>query len=195
MKGMKTMGNTIFKEEPRYEIINGETVMMSPSPATNHNRVSGNIYHVFRTYLKGKRCEAFSDGVDVHFDEKNIVIPDAMIVCNKDIIKGDGIYGAPSLVVEVLSPSTATRDKKDKKALYEKYRVQEYWIVDPTSKSIEVYHLQNDKLELDQVYAVYPDWQWDKMTDEEKSKAVLKLRVSLYDDFVIDVREIFENVN
>lgn len=195
MKGLNQVDNTIFKEAPRYEIINGQTVMMSPSPATNHNRVSGNIYHAFRTYLKSKRCEAFSDGVDVHIDENNIVIPDAMIVCRKEIIKGDGIYGAPDLVVEVLSPSTANRDKKTKKFLYEKHGVKEYWIVDPAGKSIEVYHLRDNKMDLNQVYAVYPDWQWKKMTEAEKSEAVLSLRVSLYDDFAIDIREIFENVN
>lgn len=188
------MENTIYKENPRYEIINGKTVMMSPSPATNHNKVITNITYLFKSYLRGKRCINFSDGVDVHFDEKNIVIPDAMIVCRKDIIKGDGIYGTPDLVVEVLSPSTATRDKKTKKALYEKYGVEEYWIVDPAGKSIEVYHLRNKKMDLDQVYAVYPDWQWCKMTEAEKAEAVLTLRVSLYDDFAIDIREIFENV-
>lgn len=187
------MGNLAYDNE-RFEIIGGKTVMMSPRPTPNHNRVITSISSIFRNYLKGKRCEAFSDGVDVHLDEKNIVIPDAMIICNKYIIKGDGIYGAPDLVVEVLSPSTANRDKKDKKALYEKHGVKEYWIVDPVSKSLEVYHLIDKKFELDQAYAVYPDWQWEKMTESEKSEAVLALRVSLYDDFAIDIRDIFENV-
>lgn len=89
------MGNTIFKEEPRYEIINGKTVMMSPSSAVNHNTIITNITRIFGNYLDGKRCRNFSDGVDVHLDDKNTVIPDAMIICNRDIIKNDGIYGAP----------------------------------------------------------------------------------------------------
>lgn len=189
------MGNMVSKEVPRYEIISGETVMMSPSPAVNHTRVSGNIYHIFRTYLKGKRCETFNDGVDVHLDDKNTLIPDAMIVCNKDIIKGDGIYGAPDLVVEVLSPSTATRDRKEKKLLYEKHGVKEYWLVDSTSKSVEVHLLQDGKFELDRVYTIYPDWQWNKMTAEEKTETVLTFRVSLYDDFIVDIQEIFENID
>lgn len=109
------MENTIYKEELRYEIINGKTVMMSPSPATNHNKVITNITYLFKSYLRGKRCINFSDSVDVHFDEKNIVIPDAMIVCRKDIIKGDGIYGAPDLIVEVLSPALQIETKRQKK--------------------------------------------------------------------------------
>ena len=82
------MGNLAYRDEIPYEIIHGKTVMMSPRPAINHNRVAGNIYHLFRLYLKGKRCQAFMDGVDVHFDEENTFVPDAFIVCNKDIIKG-----------------------------------------------------------------------------------------------------------
>lgn len=189
------MDNIAYKEEPRYEIINGETIMMSPRPAPNHNRVITSISSIFRNYLKGKRCEAFSDGVDVHLDEKNTVIPDVMIICNKDIIKGDGIYGTPDLIVEVLSPSSTKRDKIDKKLLYQKFGVKEYWIVSPSDKSIEVYLLVDGIFELNNVYNVYPELQWNKMNEEEKAVVTLSFKVSLYDDFIIDVREIFENVD
>lgn len=137
--------------------------MMSPRPAVNHNRAITNISRIFSTYLRGKRCESFSDGIGVHLDEKNIVIPD--VVCNRDIIKGNGIYGAPDLVVEVLSPSTAKlRDRKGKEALYEKYGVKKYWIIDSLSKLIEVDLPIDGKFDLDAVYTVYPEWQWAKMT-------------------------------
>lgn len=189
------MDNLAYRDEPRYEVINGTIVMMSPRPAINHLRIIGNIYTLFKTYLRGKRCEAFTDGADVHLDEKNTVIPDVMIVCNKDSIKGDGIYGAPDLIVKVLSPSTASRDRKEKRALYETFGVKEYWIVSPGEKSIEVHLLQDGVLQLDNAYALYPDWQWAKMTDEEKSAAILAFRVSLYDDFTVDLRDIFENVD
>lgn len=189
------MDNTVYQDKPRYETINGETIMMSPSPAVNHNTVITNLAKIFGVYLDGKHCRNFSDGVDVHLDEKNTVIPDAMIICNKDIIKSDGIYGAPDLVVEILSPATARRDKREKKSLYEKHGVKEYWIIDPVSKSIEVHLLQNGKYELDNVYAIYPDWQWAKMTEEEKANAALSLKVSLYDDLIIDIKEIFKNID
>lgn len=189
------MDNTVYKEEPRYEIMNGATIMMSPSPTVNHNTVVTNLARIFGVYLDGKRCRNFSDGVDVHLDEKNTVIPDAMIVCNKNIIKNDGIYGAPDLIVEILSPATARRDKREKKALYEKHGVKEYWIVNSVDKSIEVYLLKDEKYELDNVYTIYPDWQWAKMTETEKDEAALSLNVSLYDDLIIDIKEIFKNVD
>lgn len=189
------MESTIIKENPRYEVINGKTMMMSPSPAISHNTIITNLTRIFGNYLYGKRCRNFSDGVDVHLDNENTVIPDAMIICNRDIIKNDGIYGAPDLVVEIISPATARRDKREKKLLYEKNGVKEYWIIDPVSKSIEVHLLQSGKYELDNVYAIYPDWQWTKMTEEEKSNAALSLKVSLYDDLIIDIKEIFRNVD
>ena len=183
-----------WEEKRRVEKIKGQTVMLSAMPAVNHNRVAGYIYHVFLGYLRGKRCEAFSDGVEVHLDEDNTFVPDAMIVCNKDIIKYNGIYGAPDLVVEVLSPSTASHDRGAKKDVYEKHGVKEYWIADPKSKSVEVYHLKDGRFVLDNVYTAYEEWEWEGLSEKEKEQAKLPLKVSLYDDFFIDVREIFERV-
>lgn len=67
-----------------------------------------------------------------------------MIACNRDIIKNNGVYGAPNLIVEVLPPSTATNDKGYKKDLYGKFCVGEYWIVDILSRSINVYLLKDE---------------------------------------------------
>ena len=106
--------NLAYQEEPREELLNGKIVMM-PSPSVNHSIVASNIYYVFQTYLKGKTCRAFNDGVDVFLTENDRVIPDVMIVCRKDIIKPDGIYGAPELVVEVLSPALRRTIKDTKK--------------------------------------------------------------------------------
>ncbi|KOY83574.1 Uma2 family endonuclease [Lysinibacillus macroides] len=178
----------------RSEMINGKTIMMSPRPVVNHNKIIVNLSILFGVYLKGKKCINLSDGVDVHLDEKNRVVPDSMIICNQDIIKRDGVYGAPDLVVEVLSPSTARRDKGDKKALYEKHGVKEYWIISPDEKSIEVYLLKDGKYKWDNIYTVIPDDDWLEMTEEDKAEAVLTFKVSLYDDFIIDIKEVFENV-
>ena len=101
------MGEAAYRDPPRFELIDGKTVMMSPCPRTMHADVISNINHIFQTYLWDKPCKAYTDNVDVYLDEKNHFIPDAMIVCNKDIIHRDGIHGAPDLVVEVLSPSTS----------------------------------------------------------------------------------------
>lgn len=105
------MESTAFREEDDFELIHGRAVMMSPRPSVDHNRVVSNLNRIFQVYLRGKRCEAFSDGVEVHFDEANVFVPDAMIVCNRDIIRRKGIFGAPDLVVEVLSPRTAKNDR------------------------------------------------------------------------------------
>ncbi len=183
--------NFAYQEEPREELLNGKIVMMS-NPSVNHNRTAGNIYHIFRNYLKGKNCEAFSDGVDVYLTEKDRVIPDVMIVCNKDIIKPNGIYGAPDLVVEVLSPSTAKNDRGYKRDLYEKSGVKEYWIIDPNMRSIEAYLLSDGKYRLDGYYGLFPDAYG--ITEKEREESKKELPVSLYGDFLIPLEEIFQNL-
>ena len=176
------------------EIINGKEVLMSPRPATKHAITAGNIHRIFSNFLRGKRCKTFFEP-DLFLDENNNFVPDIVIVCDRDKIKYNGIYGAPDLVVEVLSASTAARDKGIKKAAYEKAGVKEYWIVDPVSKSIEVYHLQNGRLELVDVYLVYPEEEWERMTEEQRAAARLTVKVSLYDDLFVDVREVFEDID
>ena len=119
------MGNLAFQEDIWEEILNGKIIAMSPRPSVNHNIVMTNIYNIFTNYLEGNTCEAFTGGIDVHLTEKDTVIPDVMIVCNKEIIKKDGIYGAPDLIVEVLSPGTAKNDRGYKRDLYGKCGVKE----------------------------------------------------------------------
>ena len=187
--------NLAYKDEPREEIIHGRTVQMSPSPTIRHNTIVGNIYGIFWRFLKGKRCRVFMDGADVHLDDENTFAPDVMIVCDRDKIKHDGIYGAPDLVVEVLSPSTATRDKGTKKDVYERAGVKEYWIVDPLAKSIDVYHLREGRLAMDYSYVEFPDWEWARMTEKERAEARLSVKISLYDDLMVDVHEVFEDVD
>jgi len=115
--------NPAYQEEPREELLHGEIYMMS-SPSVNHSQTASNIYYALRSFLKGKPCRAFNDGVDVFLTENDRAIPDAMIVCDKTIIKNNGVHGAPDLVVEVLSPSTAKNDRGYKKELYEKSGVK-----------------------------------------------------------------------
>ena len=175
-----------------YEIINGQVYMMS-RPSIRHAQIKGDILGVFKSYLKGKKYRPF-DEVDVFFSEDDNFIPDVIIVCDPEIIEENAIYGAPYLVVEILSPSTARNDKIRKKAAYEKYGVKEYWIVDPMSKSVEVYLRKEDKLILDDVYSTYKDFEWKALTEEEKAAVKHAIKVSLYDDFYVQMSDIFENV-
>ena len=125
----------------------------------------------------------------MYLTENDHVIPDAMIICNKDIIQKNGIHGAPDLVVEVLSPGTAKNDRGYKKDLYEKCGVKEYWIVEPDARSIEVYLLVNGKYILDEVYAVFPDYM--VLTEEDRTRFHNSIPVSLYQDFSISLEDIF----
>ena len=178
--------------DKKYELINGKEVMMSPAD-TRHNRIKGNIALIICNYLKGKRGEAFF-GTMVCFDELNHFIPDLLVVCDPNKIKYSCIDGAPDLVVEILSYSTGKRDYGIKKDVYEKFGVKEYWIVNPKDKSVLVYHLVNGKYELDDRYVVLEDWEEEAMNEEEKAEHRLKLKVSLYDDLEIEVKEIFEDM-
>ena len=100
------MDNLAYQEPPRVERSEGRAYLMSRRPKIGHNRVCTNIASIFANYLMGKPCVPFADGTDVYLDDENHYIPDAMIVCDRSIIHDDAIYGAPDLVVEVLSPST-----------------------------------------------------------------------------------------
>lgn len=183
-----------YADELRTELLDGTIIFMSPRPSVAHNIVINNITRIFGNYLTGKTCISFSDGIDVYLTKKDRVIPDAMIICNREIIKANGVYGAPNLIVEVLSPSTAKNDRGYKKDLYEKCGVSEYWIVDTSNKSIEVYLLKDGAYQLDNIYTIYPDYLLEKMTDEEKSQIITEFKISLYNDMTVILDDIFENI-
>jgi len=182
-----------YQDEPWSETLDGAIVLMSPRPKVNHNIVAFNIAVAFQNRLQGKKCRAFSDGIDVYLTSKDIVIPDVMIVCDRSKIKRSGVYGAPDLIVEVLSHGTAKRDRGYKKDLYEHCGVKEYWIVDPDTRSIEVYHLQNGRFLLDDVYRQLPADD-DEITPEEREAVKTVISVSLYPDFSVSLDDIFYNL-
>lgn len=183
-------GNLAYQEERREELIGGKVVMMAPASA-EHVYTAGSIYNIFKNYLKGKNCIPFSDGLLVHLTDEDKFVPDMMVVCDRSKIKSDGVHGAPDLVVEVLSPSTAKDDRTRKKEVYEACGVPEYWLVSPTDKSIEVYLLESGKYTLHDVYTVRPDWVLAQMTDEERASVVTEFKCHLYDDLLIRLDDIF----
>jgi len=167
---------------------------MPPRPELSHYRASNKITRIFERSLECKSCEAFGYGVDVFLTEKDNVVPDAMIVCNKDIIKEKGVFGAPDLLVEVLSFSTAASDRTYKKNLYERCGVKEYWIVDTANRTIEVYLLSNSKYELDNIYTHHPDWWLETMKEEDKAALVYEFKTHVCDGIIIDIRDVFEGI-
>lgn len=188
------MQEMIYQEETWEELLNGTVIAMSPRPAVNHNRVAGRIYTVFENYLWGKKCVPFGDGTDLYLSEKDRFVPDGMIVCDEDKVKTDGVYGAPDLVVEILSPSTARNDRGYKKDRYEEYGVPEYWIVSPNDRSIEVYLLQEGRYKLDNTYQLYPDFMLEKMEQAEREALVTEFKCHLYDDLTISLDYIFKGI-
>ena len=102
-------------------------------------------------YLEGKACEVFTAPFDVYLqhedeDTPNIVQPDLMVICDRDKITKKGCIGAPTWIIEIVSPSTSRRDYLTKLNLYAEYGVKEYWIVNPDREAVTVYQLDNDLL-------------------------------------------------
>lgn len=135
-----------------YELINGEIVKRS-SPNSPHQRASFNLSgHFFNFNRKKKLGKFFTAPLDVYLDEYTAGLqPDLLFVSNERnfiIQPGNGIVGAPDLVVEIVSKGSVIHDRITKKDVYERFAVKEYWIVDIRSKTIEVYCIQNDHFEL-----------------------------------------------
>jgi len=160
------------------EVINGEIIGMSPSPTPKHQDVVDELTAEFKMFLRGKECMAFSAPIDVClFADKETKIdkivdwvqPDLLVVCDKTKIDDKNIYGAPDLVVEVLSPSTARNDRLIKFNSYEKAGVKEYWIVDPYNMSVEIYTLDRVSYEQTAIFGkddlltvgIFPELQID----------------------------------
>jgi Uma2 family endonuclease len=125
-----------------YQLIRGHLVM-SPSPTVQHQRLVRTLHRLLDDHIrKGERGgEALFAPLDVRLSDETVVQPDVLYVSPErtDRIGDDEIDGAPDLIVEVVSPSTSHVDTFDKKQLYETHGVREYWIVDPDTKTVEVY--------------------------------------------------------
>lgn len=179
-----------FEEKRRLELIGGKVVMMAPA-SSDHNSIAGNINGIFWSYLRGKKCVPYGDNEKVFLSETDHFVPDFMVVCNPGKIKPDGVHGAPDLVVEVLSPSTAKYDRTRKKDAYAKAGVREYWIVSPGDKSVEVYRTNGTEFDLHDIYVLHPDWQVAQMSAEEYAALVISFKCSLFDDLDISLEDIF----
>lgn len=185
-----------YKEPPRFEKFNGTIIMMSPA-RMEHVVVTGNIYAEFHRYLKGKKCIAFPDGLVYVLEKgKNEFVPDVSILCDRSKLSDNGkVNGAPDLVVEVYSRSTAKFDRYDKMIVYEKAGVREYWIANPYIKSVEVFLLVDGKFQLDDIYHYYTDEELQEkqnLPNTSMENVRQEIRVSLYDDLIVSLKDIFE---
>jgi Uma2 family endonuclease len=130
---------------PYFQLIHGE-VFMSPSPTTQHQRVSMRLSLLIGNYLNEHPIgEIFAAPLDVDLGFDNIYQPDLIFVSEeRRSILVERIVGAPDLVVEILSPSTALLDRHDKKAVYASTGATELWLIDLRRRQVEVYHLPVD---------------------------------------------------
>jgi len=137
----------------RREIVEGE-LFVTPSPNLNHQRISRRIELALANYLEVHPIgEIFDAPMDVILSDFDVLEPDLLIVLNenREILK-TWVEGTPDLVVEILSSTTAKRDRGLKLKVYARHGVKEYWIVDPDPSAIEVYRLDRGKYRLAQVF-------------------------------------------
>ena len=174
-----------WADDKMRELIDGIIHLMSPAPKLKHQKINGIIFvNLFKIIENNKgKCEIFPAPFDVRLPQNgekanekiyNVVQPDICVVCDPSKIDKNGCIGAPDLVVEIQSFSTAKYDLTKKFDLYEASGVREYWVVFPFDEGIEVFLLQ-------------PDGKYDQGTKYEQGK----VPVHILGGCEIDFSEIF----
>ncbi len=134
-----------WPEKERWELIEGVAWDMSPSPSRAHQQVLVEFVRQFANATRNSECEVFATPFDVKLSEgaedtaPTVLQPDVVLCCDGEKLTDWGIQGAPDLVVEIVSPSTGRKDRKQKFEIYQRYGVGEYWIVDPEEQVVEIY--------------------------------------------------------
>jgi len=143
-----------WDDDIRRELIDGKVYLMS-APTCQHQEILGNLYVLFRTFLKGKSCKVYLAPLDVRLNaytlDDTVVQPDVIIVCDHEVLDKAGIKGVPDMVIEILSPSTSSYDRNTKFKAYLKAGIREYWIIDPGKESLAV-NILNDGNYITHVY-------------------------------------------
>jgi Uma2 family endonuclease len=122
--------------------------MMAP-PLDRHQQISMELCFQIRSYLEGKTCKVFAAPYGVRlFPKKDnsddtVFLPDIVVICDEEKRDERGCNGPPDMIIEIISPSTAKYDRIYKLRKYEKAGVREYWIVDPETKSVQVFILKD----------------------------------------------------
>ena len=142
-----------WPEDERWELIDGVAWNMSPAPSRSHQWLLMELGAQIRNFLEEKTYQVYPAPFDVFFPEDpdqpeddvcTIVQPDLTVICDLKKLTEKGCFGAPDLVVEILSPYTSRRDLDEKFHLYESSGVLEYWVVDPGYGSIQAFRLSED---------------------------------------------------
>lgn len=136
-----------YETEPRFEMIGGVRYDFLSSPKVVHQQIVGNLHASFHYSCRAEGIVLLAP-LDVHFDDgDNIVQPDLIFIANENraIVRDGFVFGTPDLLVEVLSDSTGRKDKSVKRAMYERFGVREYWIVEPNYRTVDQLVLHEGK--------------------------------------------------
>lgn len=134
----------------RAELIDGQIYYMA-LPSRIHQRISGKLYQIIANYIdsKGGKCEIYAApfAVFLNKDDLDYLEPDISVICDLSKLNEKGCHGAPDWVIEIVSPTSKTRDYYKKLVKYGAAGVKEYWIVDPDTKITIVYAFEKDTVE------------------------------------------------
>ncbi len=178
-------------ERKKDEKIDGVVYDMPPAPGYRHGIVNGNIYRMVGNGLKNSLCLAFMENLDYKYHpdiNDDYLCPDVMVVCDRKQLKGGAYSGVPKFIVETLSPSTAKRDRTEKKDIYEAAGVEEYWIVSPQG-SVEIYYLESGKYVLEYNYIFQND------IEEEDYNAETEICLKAFPHIKMTLADIFDGVD
>jgi len=123
-----------------YELINGELVRKT-APSPRHQSISFELSQQLGSFIKQKQLgRLYYAPIDLFLDDENGLQPDLLFIptASAHLITNDGIMGPPALVIEIISPSSGYRDRIEKRAVYQRHGIQEYWLVDPQEELIEI---------------------------------------------------------
>lgn len=134
-----------WRLKERVELILGRIFKMSPASSPIHQEIVSSLNAAFYQLLKGYKCKVYPAPFDVRLDSDTTVVqPDICIICDLNKIDSKGCSGAPDLVVEVISPSTARKDLHEKYDLYERSGVKEYWVIHPHERTLSIFTLNDE---------------------------------------------------
>ena len=152
-----------YEENERIEIIGGEIYNMSPAPSRIHQQLISELSYTLHHYIKSNNgsCKVYPAPFDVILindkeeagNSKNVVQPDISVICDKSKLTDKGCTGSPNMIVEVVSLYNPSNDYIRKAGLYEKYKVQEYWIINPMKRNILVYNLTDTGYDTPNMYS------------------------------------------
>ncbi len=173
-----------WPDEERWEIIDGQAFAMTPAPGMTHQQISIALGSKLYAFFEDRLCSVFDAPFDVRLPEadetannaSNVVQPDIVVYCDPEKLDEHGGKGAPDLVVEILSPSSADRDLIDKMALYERHGVREYWVIDPVHQIVTTYNPDINK----------------KFVCEKRFAREHKLKSTIFPKLSIDLKKVFK---